>query len=135
MGFDSLWPNFLIYHFNVFPQHPRFDRKSKRGLYSKFPTSQLTRLNEYLKYPMFTQKHYVAAAEVIADLPSGLDEPYWTMADTSSREQIAKGFCELFESKNKKFDRNRFLDACGVEEDSVIRDKSLIEVMGRHTQA
>ena len=82
---------------------------------------------------MFTQKHYTAIAKVIAnDLPAGLDEPYWTMGDTSSREQIAKQFCELFDGQNEKFDKTRFLDACGIEEDSVIRDESLTEIMGVH---
>ena len=81
---------------------------------------------------MFTPKHYTAAAQIIADLPTGLDDPYWSMADTSSREQVAKRFCDLFASQNEKFDKKRFLDACGIEEDSVIRDESLTEIMGVH---
>ncbi len=81
---------------------------------------------------MFTQKHYEAAAKVITDLPTGMDDPYWTMGDTSSREQVAKRFCDLFASQNEKFNKQRFLDACGIAEDSVIRDDSLTEIMGVH---
>lgn len=53
-----------------------------------------------------TRKDYVMIAEVIATSWHGSDE---TQAD------LANNFADVLENDNPRFDRDRFLTACGVK--------------------
>ena len=53
-----------------------------------------------------TRKHYVAIAEIIA---------YRLCAKDNHPHEIAKRLADYFKRDNPKFDRERFLTACGIE--------------------
>jgi hypothetical protein len=52
----------------------------------------------------FTRQHYIAVANILAK----------HHGDATSR-QIAEEMANLFAADNSRFDRSRFLTACGVE--------------------
>jgi len=54
---------------------------------------------------MFSQRHYEAIAKVIKD---------HNVNDTECCYYVAADIVEMFERDNPKFDRVRFLDACGL---------------------
>ena len=54
-----------------------------------------------------TKKHYVAIAEIIKS--EAMATPYGYRAD------IAGKLADYFKQDNPKFDRERFLTACGIE--------------------
>lgn len=55
-----------------------------------------------------TRKDYVAVAKIIADNDSGMS--IWTV-----RARIADALAEMFAADNPRFDRERFLKACGIK--------------------
>ena len=58
-----------------------------------------------LKHPRFTQKHYIAIAELLKDSYTEHPRNYYTIAD------VAIAFIRLFKPDNPKFDKDRFMDA------------------------
>ena len=52
---------------------------------------------------MFTKKHYIAIAAIVAMIHNEADKVL-----TASR------FIRLFEASNPRFDKSKFLDACGI---------------------
>ena len=58
----------------------------------------------------FTQKHYVAIAETIRD---AMDSTERSVVVAS----LAERFARRFAADNDKFDRARFLKACGLPEE------------------
>jgi hypothetical protein len=52
-----------------------------------------------------TRKHFLKAAEIVNNQPTKSD----------AKRRIALAFCEFFASENPRFDKERFLTACGVE--------------------
>ena len=58
----------------------------------------------------FQRRHYVAIAEILADMENGtLQQSLF-----SDIRPIAQAFATYFEADNPRFDRERFLRACGV---------------------
>lgn len=57
-----------------------------------------------------TKKDYELIAIVISDLPSFVE------VTEVGHERIALRFAGALKSKNPKFNRNKFLQACGVKE-------------------
>ena len=55
---------------------------------------------------MLTRKHFVAVAQVLKAFPHG--------APTASQAKLAEAFADMFENENPRFERGRFLKACGV---------------------
>lgn len=53
---------------------------------------------------MMTRKHYIKFARMIAE-----------MLDRSEARRMAFALCEEFGADNPRFDRSRFLKACGLE--------------------
>lgn len=63
---------------------------------------------------MLSKRHYVAIAEVVKNC---LDDPY--QADECSQtaiESVASALASYFAADNPRFDRARFLAACGVKD-------------------
>lgn len=58
-----------------------------------------------------TKEHFELIAETIKDARLHLDSE----TSAKAREQIAYRFAESLEDTNERFDRERFLAACGVE--------------------
>ncbi len=56
---------------------------------------------------MMTRKHYVKFARMIAE-----------MLDRVEARRMAEALCEEFSTDNPRFDRSRFLTACGLENPS-----------------
>ena len=52
-----------------------------------------------------TRKHYIKFAKMIAEMP-----------DRSEALRMALALCQEFADDNDRFDRHRFLVACGLEE-------------------
>lgn len=52
---------------------------------------------------MFTRQHYIAHAKIVKGLPS------------RQRKATANKFARMFAKDNPRFDRKRFMDACGVK--------------------
>lgn len=61
---------------------------------------------------MMTKKHYVAIA---AAIKSGEEARPVSATSASTQEQIAMACADYFASDNPRFDRARFLKACGVD--------------------
>ncbi len=55
---------------------------------------------------MLTKKHFEAVAQVLKAFPEG--------APTASQAKLAEAFADMFENENPRFERGRFLKACGV---------------------
>lgn len=67
-----------------------------------------------------TRKHYEAVAGVIrAELGDGLDlsaADRMRVPRIQSLVHVARGLADVFEADNSRFDRGRFLTACGLGE-------------------
>ena len=55
---------------------------------------------------MLTRQHFEAVAQVLKAFPEG--------APTASQAKLAEAFADMFEAENPRFERGRFLKACGV---------------------
>lgn len=55
-----------------------------------------------------TKRHYIAVAQVLASELAGAACPV-------AVERVALALADLYKSENDRFDRARFLAACGVE--------------------
>jgi len=55
-----------------------------------------------------TKKHYTAIASIM--LSESMNTPY------GYRKEISNKLANFFEQDNPKFDRERFLSACGINE-------------------
>lgn len=53
---------------------------------------------------MSTRKHFIAAAQAVSAIP-----------DLRKRREMAEHHAKLFAAENPRFDRGRFLSACGVD--------------------
>lgn len=62
---------------------------------------------------MLTRKHYEAIAEILSEHKD--DSQYSTVIDERRVESISLSLADYFEKDNPRFDRDRFLEACGVE--------------------
>jgi hypothetical protein len=64
-----------------------------------------------------SKKHYTAIADVVQEaMEIAADEGYSTPLDPRSLvEQIARDLAVEFRNDNPRFDRGKFLKACGVE--------------------
>ena len=56
-----------------------------------------------------TRKDYVAIADLIDELYSSGE------CDNNTLEEVARGIARLCARGNERFDRIRFLEACGIE--------------------
>lgn len=67
-----------------------------------------------------TKKHFIAIAEIIRENGNivGVNE-LQDLAAKATAKQIAKDLARFFAGQNTNFDRTRFLDACGVFDESV----------------
>ena len=61
-----------------------------------------------------TKKHYEAIAEAIADVI----RPYDERAVQSLVYEIIDNLADFFEQDNPKFDRQRFMESCGIKKSS-----------------
>ena len=52
---------------------------------------------------MTTKKDFIAAAKTIA-----------AIADKSEKQIVANNFCNIFQNQNPRFDKTKFLSACGL---------------------
>jgi hypothetical protein len=60
---------------------------------------------------MMTRKDYVATAEILDTLVASVEgEALYSVLNTVDE------FADMFKKDNERFDRNRFLNACGVYE-------------------
>ena len=59
---------------------------------------------------MFTQKHYIALADILNRTAEG-DDGVITKGNCCA--VIAGRLCKLFKEDNPKFNENKFLEACG----------------------
>lgn len=55
---------------------------------------------------MLTRQHFETVALILKAYPHG--------APTASQAKLAEAFCDMFEADNPRFERGRFLKACGV---------------------
>lgn len=55
-----------------------------------------------------SRKHYIALAAIIADMRSFPEYDSVTLARVAERQ------ADLFQQENSRFDRARFLKACGI---------------------
>ena len=66
-----------------------------------------------------TKKHYIAVAALIkreTDYVNTLDnDPWEAAASYCPVARVAEGLADLFKADNARFDRERFLSACGVK--------------------
>jgi len=67
-----------------------------------------------------TKKHYEAIAEVINDVI----RPYDERAVQNLVYDVTNDLADYFESDNPRFDRDRFLTACGIMEE----DRTDVEI-------
>ncbi len=67
---------------------------------------------------MLTRKHYVAIAEVVAETRclALKDVPLVAMGIMRACDEISDLLADRFSEENPRFDRNRFLSACGFGE-------------------
>jgi hypothetical protein len=63
--------------------------------------------------PAFSRRHYVAVADAIAGERAYLDEDG---ACQFGVESVAEALAALFTEDNARFDRKRFLAACGIQD-------------------
>jgi glycine/serine hydroxymethyltransferase len=59
---------------------------------------------------VMTKKHFKEVADLISKELKFAETP---SAKTAIRE-VAKGLCETFKSLNSNFNKEKFLDACGI---------------------
>ena len=52
---------------------------------------------------MTTKKDFIAAAKTIA-----------AITDKRERQSAANNFCNIFQNQNPRFDKTKFLSACGL---------------------
>jgi hypothetical protein len=72
---------------------------------------------------MSTRKDFEMVAAVLAERVAligntGLS-PYEVVARTDEIRRVADRFAVLFGHQNPRFNRNRFLDACGLDDDAM----------------
>ena len=53
---------------------------------------------------MTTKKDFIAAAKTIA-----------AITDESEKKAVANNFCDIFAKQNTRFDKQKFLTACNVQ--------------------
>lgn len=68
----------------------------------------------------FTRKHYKAIAEIIKYQRRYIEPTKWESKDYSKAIadvtlNIAKDMSRMFASDNLRFDRDKFMNACGLE--------------------
>ena len=68
--------------------------------------------------PMFTSRHYVSIADAIAVLASDSGSSLFTRLEL---DRFAFALADRFEHDNARFNRDRFLSACGS---STLRTKT-----------
>lgn len=61
-----------------------------------------------------TRKDYVAIARILASIRMPESEHQFTRGHEGARETIALDFAEHCATDNPRFDRARFLKACGI---------------------
>lgn len=61
-----------------------------------------------------TKKDYVAIAQALRDA-YGEDHAAFPVSGEEMRQEAAGRLCEAFAADNPRFDRARFLAACGIE--------------------
>jgi hypothetical protein len=64
-----------------------------------------------------TKKHYEAIASI---LRKSIQQSYTLGLDNSVEKYIAQYLADYFASENPRFDRVRFLTACGIEQEEVL---------------
>ena len=65
---------------------------------------------------MPSKKHFEAIAKIVRDAKTDLKSaPNATVARDEVHAMIAEDLSEYFASQNPRFDRSRFLKACGLE--------------------
>ena len=62
---------------------------------------------------MFTKHHFEVVAETIKKTKS----QFVTFDAKDALTQCAVNFCDRLASENERFDREKFLKACGVDDD------------------
>jgi hypothetical protein len=66
-----------------------------------------------------SRKHFIAVAAAIrSQLPTVntmSSKPEYRQAYTDGVKDVARTLCEVFAAGNPRFDRARFLSACGIE--------------------
>jgi hypothetical protein len=65
--------------------------------------------------PKFQRRHYEVIAEIFAE-----DDRQSPLFDSEERLRLAMKFAQVFTRDNPRFDRARFLFACGVPEDPTL---------------
>lgn len=63
---------------------------------------------------MFTKQHYEAIAKIIKQEIEWSESYQTEGVRTNTCKHIALDLAQYFESDNPRFDRKRFLEACGV---------------------
>lgn len=63
---------------------------------------------------MFTRQHYKAIAEIVKGQKELADVFAHKQFATQRISDIAKGLADYFAKDNPRFDRDRFLEACGL---------------------
>jgi hypothetical protein len=63
--------------------------------------------------PKFTKRHYTVIAEVF-----NLKDHQTPLFDAAERLRLARTLARVFALDNPRFDRERFLFACGVPDDA-----------------
>ena len=66
---------------------------------------------------MLTRKHFEAIAEAIADIQYNHNDSHdmYVRGLTEMRHAIAHNLADYCEGNNSRFDRRKFIKACGVE--------------------
>jgi hypothetical protein len=78
---------------------------------------------------MLKHRTFQVVADQIAELPLAFDERYWRLANISYREYLCYEFMQVFAQENPKFDKARFMKACGVDNPLLLED-NLIHANG-----
>lgn len=76
------------------------------------------------------RKQFEVLAQTVRELPRAFDEPYWRMANSTYRDEVAVALAETLAKTNPRFDRKRFLLACDVPEDAACMDPKAEQIMG-----
>lgn len=64
---------------------------------------------------MFARKHYKAIAEIIKQAKPSFNSTRMNMGETWCCMRIARDLTDYFAKDNPRFDRDKFLSACGVK--------------------
>lgn len=66
---------------------------------------------------MFTRIHYKAIAEIIKENTDIQTEvrPLYRQGTYDARNRIARAMADFFYPDNPRFDRNKFMEACGAD--------------------